>query len=88
MEKKYVGIDKKVNYGSGNWRRVRVMELFSFWGRVNNFKNVRKPKRGNHWQFTTNIGTGFKYKDYVAVDYTYTTVWVKHQKINIRMWFH
>jgi hypothetical protein len=65
---KKVSMDPRIGIELGLWN------YFFLRGGVNNFQKMYNTKGKKSFTVQPNIGAGFKYKDYVAVDYAYTDV--------------
>jgi len=65
---KRVSMDPRIGIELGLWN------YFFLRGGVNNFQKMYNTKGKKSFTVQPNIGAGFKYKDYVAVDYAYTDV--------------
>ncbi|HNE49607.1 MAG: PorV/PorQ family protein [Chitinophagales bacterium] len=65
---KKVSMDPRIGVELGLWN------YFFLRGGVNNFQKMYNTKGKKTFTVQPNIGAGFKYKDYVAVDYAYTDV--------------
>ncbi|MEN9447971.1 MAG: hypothetical protein RJA25_1261 [Bacteroidota bacterium] len=65
---KKVSMDPRIGVELGLWK------YFYLRGGVNNFQKMYNSKGKKSFTVQPNIGAGFKYKDYVSVDYAYTDV--------------
>jgi hypothetical protein len=61
-------MDPRIGVELGLWK------YFYLRGGVNNFQKMYNSKGKKSFTVQPNIGAGFKYKDYVSVDYAYTDV--------------
>ena len=63
-----ISMDPRIGVELGLWK------IFYVRGGVNNFQKVLNSKGKKTFSVQPNLGAGFKYKDFVAVDYAYTDV--------------
>lgn len=63
-----VSMDPRIGVELGLWK------IFYIRGGVNNFQKLLNSKGKKTFSAQPNLGAGFKYKDYVSVDYAYTDV--------------
>ena len=63
-----VSMDPRIGVELGLWK------IFYIRGGVNNFQKILDSKGKKTFSVQPNLGAGFKYKDFVSVDYAYTDV--------------
>ena len=63
-----ISMDPRIGVELGLWK------IFYIRGGVNNFQKVLNSKGKKTFSVQPNLGAGFKYKDFVFVDYAYTDV--------------
>ena len=61
-------MDPRIGVELGLWK------IFYIRGGVNNFQKLLNSKGKKTFSAQPNLGAGFKYKDFVCVDYAYTDV--------------